>query len=275
MSRPHTSGGHRAPRAGRGRKSRPSPLSGTSRDAVSRFVRILARCGAAPQDIVREVRTACRGIPKAWATQDPQSTREIGDAAHVLTIWFTELDYLDPFGKPRPLPLEGTRESVTSLVRSVDRRLDAREVLAYLLRGRAVWRRGTRYVPRARALLLRGAQGPSYFRALRVLANMLGTLEHNVLPKRRARGWFEYFAENPRFPVRARDELNARVHRLGKELLSRLDGYMRRCEVTRKPDEPSMRVGVGMHLWEDERTPRRRAARVSRKSSQAKERGSV
>ena len=122
MSRPHTSGGHRAPRAGRGRKSRPSPLSGTSRDAVSRFVRILARCGAAPQDIVREVRTACRGIPKAWATQDPQSTREIGDAAHVLTIWFTELDYLDPFGKPRPLPLEGTRESVTSLVRSVDRR---------------------------------------------------------------------------------------------------------------------------------------------------------
>jgi len=45
--------------------------------------------------------------------------------------------------------------------------------------------------------------------------------------------------------------------------------------VTRKPDEPSMRVGVGMHLWEDERTPRRRAARLSGKARAAKEQGSV
>jgi hypothetical protein len=166
----------RARPARRGRGRRPSSLSGTSLDAVGRFVRILARCGSTPQDIVRAVRIACARIPARWAVRAREATREIGDAAHVLTVWFTEPAYLDAAGKPRPLPLEGASRSVAALVRSVDRRLDAREVLAYLLRSGAVRRHGKRYVPRARMLLLRGARGPDYFRTLRVLANMLGTL---------------------------------------------------------------------------------------------------
>ena len=264
----------RARPARRGRGRRPSSLSGTSLDAVGRFVRILARCGSTPQDIVRAVRIACGRIPARWAVRASEATREIGDAAHVLTVWFTEPAYLDAAGKPRPLPLEGASRSVAALVRSVDRRLDAREVLAYLLRSGAVRRYAKRYVPRARMLLLRGARGPDYFRTLRVLANMLGTLEHNVLPRRAVRGWFEYSVENPRFPARAREELDQRVNRLGKEILSRLDAYMRRREVTRKPGEPTLRVGVGMQLWEDNRKPLgesrggHRAARPARKSSQ-------
>jgi hypothetical protein len=260
--------------AGRSRRRSPSSLSATSLDAVARFVRILGRCGATPQDIVRAVRAACRRIPARWAVRAADATREIGDAAHLLTVWFTEPSCLDAAGKPRPLPLEGTSTSVAALVRSVDRRLDAREVLAYLLRSGAVRRYGKRYVPRARMLLLRGTRGPDYFRTLRVLGNMLGTLEHNVLPKRAVRGWFEYFVENPRFPVQAREELDQRVNRFGKELLSRLDAYTRRREVTRKPGEPTLRVGVGMHFWEDERKPRgegrggHRAARRARKSGQ-------
>jgi len=199
------------------------------------------------------VREACDCIPDPWVAQGRRAQREIGDASHVLTVWFTDPAYVDPFGKPRPLAFAGPRNSVTALVRSVDSQLNAQEVLKYLAASGAVRRVGRRFIPRARTLLLRGAQGPDYFRTLRVLANMLRTLEHNVLPKRAVKGWYEYFAENPRFPTRARAQLDALVERQGEELLKRADALMRHCEVNRKPGERTVRVCVGLHLWEDDR----------------------
>ena len=244
------------------RRRQASSLNSSSMEAVDRFVRILARCGSEPQDIVRVVNEACQRIPAAWQVKAREAPREIGDAAHVLTLWFTEPAYLDKRGEPVALPLRGASRSIAALVRRVDRRLDAREVLQYLLRTGGVRQKGTtRFMPRARGLLLRGAQGPDYFRTLRVLANMLRTLEHNVLPLRQVRGWFEYFAENPHFPASARAAFDGHVNRLGQEFLSRIDAYMRRREVKRRPGEPTVRLGVGMHLWEDAGTRRRRKDR--------------
>jgi len=246
----------RTPRAARGAagpRRNPEPLSvgPTSLEAVRRFVRILARCGAAPHDIVRAVRIASDEIPSDWVSRARAAPREIDDASHVLTIWFSEPACLDAKGHPRPLPLEGPSRSVASLVRGVNAQLDPRDVATYLLRSGAIRRQGRFYVPRARVLLLRGVQGPDYFRTLRVLTQMLGTLEHNVLPKRSVPGWFECFAENPSFPARARPDLARRARRLGQEILSRHDTYMRRREVTRKPGEPTGRVVIGMYYWED------------------------
>jgi Family of unknown function (DUF6502) len=275
MSVPRRAGSKSASRAARPRRVRASTVGATSLEAVGRFVRILARCGATPQDIVRAVRTACQEIPADWAARARSAVHYIDDAAHVLTIWFSEPAYLDAAGRPRALPLKGTSHSVAALVRSVDRRLDVRGVVAYLLRRGAIRRQGKRYVPRVRVLLYRGAQGPDYFRTLRVLTHMLGTLEHNVLPKRLVRGWFEYSAENPRFPARARAELDERVNRFGKDLLSRFDAYMRRREVTRDPGEPTVRVGIGMHLWEDPRQPFRvrSAAGAARRARSSRQKG--
>jgi Family of unknown function (DUF6502) len=250
MSTRHTTRASRA--AGRARRnSAPRSVGPTSLEAVRRFVRILARCGGARRDIVRAVRIACADIPTDWVSRARAAPREIDDAAHVLTIWFSEPACLDAKGDPRPLPLEGPSRSVAALVRSVNAQLDPRDVVTYLVRSGAIRRQGRLYVPRARMLLLRGARGPGYFRMLRVLTHMLGTLEHNMLSKRLGSGWFEYFAENPNFPVRRRAELAQRVKRLGQEVLSRHDAYMRRREVTRKPGEPTGRVVIGMYYWED------------------------
>ena len=56
--------------------------------------------------------------------------------------------------------------------------------------------------------------------------------------------------------------LDKYVAAIGKEILARLDTYMRRREVNRKPGEPTVRVGIGMHLWEgDSQRPSRLATR--------------
>jgi hypothetical protein len=233
---------------------RPSspPLSPASVEAIARFVRILARCGATSPDIVRAVRRAAVRIPASWSARAARVTREMEYAPHVLTLWFSEAAYQDPLGKPRPLPFEGPSRSVAALVRSVDRRFDPREVLTYLTRCGAVRREGRRYVPRGRYLDIRGAGGPDYFHTLRVLTNLLATLEHNLQVKPPARGWFVYVAENRQFPVRARPALDKYVARLGKDMVYRVDAYMHRREVTQRPGEATMRVGVGMHLWEED-----------------------
>jgi hypothetical protein len=247
------------------RGSRPvlSPsLSPASIEAIGRFVRILARCGGRPADIVRAVRSAAEEVPPNWVARAHRMTHYHEGAGHVLTAWFCETAYLDPFGKPRALPLEGPSRSVAALVRSVDPRFDAREVLTYLVRAGAVRRQGRRYVPRARALFLRGTQGPDYVHTQVVLTHMLATLEHNIHLKRAAQGWFEYFAENRQFPTRARARLDQYVTTLGKEMLSRLDAYMHRREVNRRPGEPTLRVGIGMHLWEGEPSTQQARRRV-------------
>ena len=150
--------------------------------------------------------------------------------------------------------------SVEALVRSVDRELDARQVLSHLLSSGAVRRAGKRYVPRKRMMLLRGTQGPGHFLTLHTLTIMLATLEHNVQASGPASAWFQYVAENPRYPVSRRKQLDKYVRDLGESVLPRVDVYMRRHETTRRPGEPTVRVGVGMYLWEDKSARSVRAA---------------
>jgi hypothetical protein len=212
-------------------------------------VRILARCGSRPEDILTGVRDECEQIPPHWVAEARRAPPWIGDAAHVLTVWFGEAAYLDSHGRPRPLPLEGASTSVAALVRSVDRKLDPREVLTYLIRWGAVRRNGTRYVPRKRFVRLRGTQG--YFFTLRTLNNMLGTIQHNLHHKRTEPALFAYSVDNPNFPLSKLPQLYEYVRALGGETLTRVDLHLRQRETTRRPGEPTVRVGLGFYVWRD------------------------
>ena len=180
-----------------------------------------------------------------------RSERELEGAGHVLTLWFSDPLYLDARGEPLPLPLRGATASLEALVRQVDRKLEAHEVLKYLLRHGALRRIGRRYAPRERTLMLRGAHGPGDFHGLRSLLGMLQTLEHNRQPKSRVVGWFEALAENLRFPLSARAGFDQRLRLRAEKLLHQLDGDMHREEQGRRRGEPTIRMGVGIYRFED------------------------
>jgi hypothetical protein len=235
----------------RGAASPLSSLRKLAREAIGYFVRILGRCGLTPQEIVSAVREECERIPRHWAAEARRAPPEISDASHVLTAWFNQAAYLDVGGKPRLLPFEGAAPSFVTLVRSVDRQLDPREVLTYLIRARAVRRKGTRYVPRKRMLLLPGKQGPGYFHTLRTLNNFLRTLAHNLHHERTDPPLFEYSAENSYFPVSKLQQLDEYVNSLGGELLPRVDRHMWQREKMRRKGEPTVRLGLGMYVWRD------------------------
>ncbi|MHB8813512.1 MAG: DUF6502 family protein [Steroidobacteraceae bacterium] len=198
------------------------------------------------------MRRACAQIPQRWVSEAQAAPRELRDATHVLTVWFSEPAYLDSAGMPRPLTLRGPRPSLETLVAGINPGLDPGAVLTYLIKGRALRRRGARYVPRSRALSLRGMRGPNEFRNLRGLVAMLRTIEHNSRPRRQAPSWFEFSAENPRIPKRACRKFDKFVSIRAMRYLYDADSELRRLELTCKPGEPTVRLGTGVYRFEED-----------------------
>jgi hypothetical protein len=158
-------------------------------------------------------------------------------------------------------------------VQHVDPTLKVEQVLERLLKFDAVRKIGSRYAPRSRALALRGTGAATHAHSLRGLLGLLRTLEHNVEPKSKAAAWFEYFAENPRFPVSAREDFDAAFRPDAMRFLGTWDSRMLTDERKAKPGEPTVRIGVGVYRYEEESLPvtreptrKRRQRRSARKA---------
>jgi hypothetical protein len=244
-------------------------LDPTSLEAIERFVRVLARCGSPPREIARAVSRECAKLPRELQAKAASGARELIDVSHVLTMWFSDPLYLDRTGTPIRLAVHGPAPSLAALLQRAAPSLNVEDVRRYLVRAKAIRRVGSRYVPAKRELSLRGSEGPTHFRSLRGLVGMLRTLEHNTLPKRAARSWFEYIAENPAFPVRMLAAFDERLDRVGMRFLHAIDADMHRRERAGKASEPTVRIGVGVYRFDDTGDPLARARRSRRKPRSA------
>ena len=224
-------------------------------EAIARFVRVLVRRGASPRTVQLAFRRAWLRAPRRIAEQDRRASSEVIDVSHVLTLWFGDPLYVDARGDPLRLPLRGPAPSIASLVQHVDPTLNAKQVLQSLIGADALRRIGSRYLPRSRAVAFRGTGAPLHARNLRALLAMLRTLEHNMGPKDRVPSWFEYVAENPRFPVSVRDPFDARLREDAMTFLRNQDSRMLSHERKAKPGEPTVRMGVGVYRFEEEVLP--------------------
>jgi len=101
----------------------------------------------------------------------------------------------------------------------------------------------------------RGTGAPLHARNLRALLGLLRTIEHNLEPKDRVPPWFEYVAENPRFPVSAREPFDVGLREDAMTFLRNQDSRMLNHERKAKPGEPTVRMGVGVFRFEEEVLP--------------------
>ena len=243
-------------------RERAPTLDALAVEAVTRVVHLLARCGYAPKDIGKEALKACRAVPESWTQRTKTTVPEVERAAHTLTLWFSDPEYLDSSGNPRPLPVRGTGPSLESLSRRVDPRLDVLEVLRHLLRGSVLRRVKTRYVPRDRVLLLRGFGSLYHSRSLRTLLAVLSTLDHNG--QSRSAAWFERFAVNACIPVSQVPGFDQRLRHRGNRFIVETDADLLSCERARKANEPMVCVGVGAYRFEEQPLARERPPRRSK-----------
>jgi hypothetical protein len=250
----------------RSQRVSPSTLDACAQEAVGRFVRVLARWGCTPQHIAQEVLKACRRVPGSWAQTTKAAVSEVDAAAQVLTLWFQDPAYLDSRGNPQPLRLRGSERSLEALARQGDPKLDVEKILAYLLRRPVLRRTGARYLPRDRALMLRGSGPPHHVGSLRALVAMLSTLEHNARPRRSTPGWYEMAAVNARVPLSAIPAFDRWLRRQGNRLLEQADGKLHGYEQKRRKGERTVRVGAGLYrIGDDALPPKRRTRRRIRR----------
>jgi hypothetical protein len=229
--------------------------------AVQRFVRVLARQGAAPRAIESEVERICRRLPRSWV--DRPNVSERGLPSHVLTLWFSDPAFLDGLGNPRPLPLRASPLSIEALAQRVDPELDLRYVLRYLQRGRALRRIGTRYVPRNRVVIFREREGATH--VLSGLFGLLKTLEHNALCGPRTPRKLQLFCRNPNLPVSAVTAFRKRFGGSANRLVVQSDADLYKLECTRRPGERTVRMGVGVYQFEEDPPPRRNSRKPQRR----------
>jgi hypothetical protein len=239
----------RAPRAA----FKDAPLDPAAEEAIERFARVLAQCGYPAPAVRKTFEAAMAGSAgRTKRARAAQRLRELPDAPHLVTLWCSTPEYVDERGTPRRLPARGPGPSIESLARRVNRSFDLDEVLRYLVRTRTVRKVGGAYALNRRWILLRGISGPTHGRVVRELAGMLRTLEHNMAAETDAQSWFEFTAENPRFPVSQLPAFNQRLRRVGLGCLRKLDVFMRECEAERDTTEPTVWLGVGMHRFEQD-----------------------
>jgi hypothetical protein len=240
-------------------------------EATERFVGLLIRRGVSQRTIQRAFRRAWLSVPRDAAEHSRRASREVIDVGHVLTLWFGDPFYVNARGDPLPLPLRGPAPSLACLIQHVDPKLDPKGVLKTLIRADAVRSVGIRYVPRTRAVAFRGTGAPLHARNLRALLGMLRTLEHNIEPKDKVPPWFEYVAENPRFPVSARESYDVGLREDAMTFLRNQDSRMLSHQRKAKPGEPTVRMGVGVYRFEEEIWPQpvatRRAKRPGSRSN--------
>lgn len=238
-------------RAQRRRRVQAASLDSTALEAIRLFVRALARCGGSPQAMTAAFAEACESIPRSLIETGRRVTREMVEAAHIFSLWFNDPLYLDRSGRPLPLSLRGDAPSIETLVRRVDSALDVQGVFKFLLKSNGLRKLGRRYVPMSRTLRLRGTGDAAYSSNLRNVLALLRTIERNTQPESQVTGSFEFVAENPHFPLRAREDFAARVRQAGLNLLGDMDSTMLSYERNRAYDEPTVRMGVGVYLFDD------------------------
>jgi hypothetical protein len=234
-------------RPSQGRCGHTPPAPGTSREFLERVGRILVECGFRAQKLSREFAQVCRrlkDVPREW---NSATLTHIHLLPHVLTYWHREPDYLDEFGRPKPLLLVDEGPSLSKLIARVAPDGVESEIVDTLLRLKAIRRVRRHFVPKDQSVLLEGE-------ALRVhaflaLLSFLRTVDYNV-QQGRSKGprLFERTVTGPRFPISQLEELQQEMRRRGAHFAQEMDAQLARSEVPVGADKPFTTVTIGLYV---------------------------
>jgi len=252
------------------RRVRGRALDELAKEAIDLCAWVVARCGYSPAESSRRFKWRCDEIPASIIGRGQGTSTSTDLAAHVLTIWRNDGNYLFPNGDPRPLGPRGPAPSIEALVRRVDRSLEFEDAMSYLLNTGSLRRVGTRYVPRDVMVAHPGNSASQQAHHMRALVDFLRNLDHNTKAERWEDRWFQYSADNLHVP---RDQLpvfHGYARKSGGIFLMDKDTLMYRLAQARRPGEPTVPVSIGVYISQGPADRRRTKSKRTRKSASGK-----
>jgi hypothetical protein len=231
-------------------RTRPSD----SAEFLEALVPLMVSAGHSPTRLIAEFEAICDRMKEPTREWDPADLAYVADLPHVLSHWYTDAEYLNSKGAPRPLRLRSSGPSLTALIKRVYPDAQPAPVVRALVRARAVREQAGVYEPLAhRVLYLEKAYAHQH--ALLSVFELLRTVTRNCAGGRRGPPLLHQTAINSWFPERYLPELHKRLKRQAAEVLWEFDRFMRRRESTRKKAEPVRRVGLGIYAIEERAGP--------------------
>lgn len=173
--------------------------------------------------------------------------------ARVLSGWFQDSDYLDASGQPLPLPLEGPAPSYEDLVKRYGGDVAGVTILRELKRTGAVRVGDGRVEVLRRNYRLDTADAQSLDRAGSVLADLGGTVTHNLYRASDEPSRFEARATNASIPRSALPDYRDLIYTEGQKFLERVDAWLSGHEAAADAEHSVVRLGVGMYWIQSER----------------------
>jgi Family of unknown function (DUF6502) len=197
-------------RKGRGttRRNAGRARSAFASECLNHLARILVRSGHSPKDLARDFRAICRTLPEPTRLWDPARLHVPADFGQVISLWYSDPQYLDASGVPRGLTLKGRGISLESLISRALPGHEPNTVTRTLVEMRSIRPRNGLYFPTSRYVALR--QDTARIRSLGVLMGILRTVERNVTGGKSA-ALLERAASHPNFPVRALPAFHQRL----------------------------------------------------------------
>jgi hypothetical protein len=217
-------------------------------EVLERIARLLVGGGESPETLSRRFAAACHRVRPHRNLRRRTAAAPL-EYAHVISRWYSDPEYLDSSGVPRPLPLSGRRLSLTSLVAKALPRAKASEVASTLERLGAVRQENRRYRPTERYVYFGQQQEDTVAWLLTVLPGVLSSVEHNAYTRASSR-LLGRAAINPYFPVRDLPRFHVRLSKHSIAFLKAVDGDMQRKELRRRT-EPTTQLGVVVIAYED------------------------
>ena len=233
----------------------PAPLvESLTLEALDRIVALLACNGVAQNALEQAFRRACERHSRTRRPVPAEFAARQYDATLLLAAWHTDLDYLDPEGRPLRLPLNGAAPSLHGLIKRTGLTVPARDMVRYLEQIKAVRCVGQRYAPRRLAKPLLGTGSLANRERLRLVVRLLRSLEENRTERRAGNGDRTKVVtalESTEIPVRLLSVCQVQLTRDIQQFLRELQSRMLRYERARVRGEPLLHLGFGVFQFED------------------------
>lgn len=183
---------------------------------------------------------------------------DLNHATRVLAGWHLDAEFIDEFGRPRPLLPSGEGATFSGLVRRYAGDIPATALAKELLQSGSVIRLGDgSYRAVRRYYMPRAMDGKAVARAGHVLADLATTLEYNLSRDSAAPSRFEGRAQNRHVAPEHLPAFRAFMEREAQGFLERCDEWLSSHEADVGAQATSLRLGAGIYMIQDRVTGER------------------
>jgi hypothetical protein len=220
-------------------------------EVMTRLCDLVVGTGISSGEFASSATDAARELRREPPPVPPDALGCVLFAAHALTFWHNEPQYLDRYARPKPLLREGDN-SLEELVTRACPSVNPASIIAHLHFHKIIVRRGRYWRPTRDAVKFIPDTPEQRLHGLVILRGLLRTLDQNAAANGKANAFFELHAKNGNIPVGDRQLVLRNARTRGKKFLESLDIDMKRRERPELPAAKKTHLSVGVYVYEED-----------------------